>query len=104
MRIRKRWSDDDRILACGLYFALLNDEMCLGNPRLVELASLLGRSPDTIHMKLRNFVFLDSGGGLSHPSQADREVWMQFQSHREQMILLSKSKLEKLRASAAKRT
>ena len=57
--MRKRWSYDDEIMVCELYFRLTNGEIRLRNPRVTEAAALMERSAGTLCMKLQNFVFLD---------------------------------------------
>ena len=108
MNARKHWSYDDEVIVCELYSRLHDNEMHSRNPRVIEVASLLDRSVDTVCMKLQNFVFLDPDQsargrrGLANASRADHEVWNEFQSDREQMVQSGKSKLQELRNRRSK--
>lgn len=57
-----------------------------GNPEIIELAGLIGRTPSSVAMKLVNFASLDPSitqtgrKGLSKASTLDKEVWSNFHS------------------------
>jgi putative restriction endonuclease len=75
------------------------------NPRIIEVARLLGRTPSSLAMKLVNFASLDPAQqargirGLVGHSHADEQVWHQFQTNWERMGLTSETRLEVLRAA-----
>lgn len=82
----KIWTRDELLAACNLYFTLPFGQMHSRNPRIVEMAKALGRTPGSVAMKLVNFASLDPAhkargvSGLSGTSRADREVWEEFRS------------------------
>ena len=98
------WSRDDVIVACGLYFTLPFGQMHARNPRIVEVAALLGRTASSLAMKLTNLASLDPAHrargvkGLVGCSRLDEQVWREFQDNWEEMALLSEEKLRGLEA------
>lgn len=99
---RVPWSHDELVVACGLYFTLPFGQMHARNPRIVEVAQLLNRTPSSLAMKLVNFASLDPEHrargirGLSSYGRADEQVWNEFSSNWDQMTLLSEAKLQSL--------
>jgi len=102
-RTRVPWSYDELVVACGLYFTLPFGQMHARNPKITEVAGLLGRTPSSLAMKLVNRAFLDPEQrargirGLASHSRTDEQVWMEFSNNWDQMILLSEAKLNDLR-------
>jgi|ERR1017187_8273499 putative restriction endonuclease len=96
------WSRDETIVACGLYFTLPFGRMHARNPRIIEVAGLLGRTSSSLAMKLTNLASLDPAHrargvkGLMGRSRLDEEIWREFQSNWEEMALLSEEKLQSL--------
>ena len=82
--IRKRWSEEETLLALYLYFQLPFGKLHSGNPEIQQLAAALGRSSSSVAMKLCNFASLDpkiteSGRkGLAGASQLDRATYAEF--------------------------
>jgi hypothetical protein len=82
--IRKRWSEEQTVLALYLYFQLPFGKLHSGNPEIQALAAALGRSNSSVAMKLCNFASLDpkiteSGRkGLAGASQLDRTTYAEF--------------------------
>jgi DNA (cytosine-5)-methyltransferase 1 len=79
-----RWTKEQLRLAFHLYCQLPFGKLHSGNPEIIELATLIGRTPSAVAMKLVNFASLDpaitSTGrkGLGNASALDREVWDEF--------------------------
>src|ERR1039457_290173 len=92
------WSRDETIVACGLYFTLPFGRMHARNPRIIEVAGLLGRTSSSLAMKLTNLASLDPAHrargvkGLMGRSRLDEEIWREFQSNWEEMALLREEK------------
>lgn len=82
--LRKRWSEEETVLALYLYFQLPFGKLHSGNPEIHQLAAALGRSSSSVAMKLCNFASLDpkiteSGRkGLAGASQLDRTTYAEF--------------------------
>jgi len=49
-------------------------------PRVIEIARAIGRTPDSVVYKIANLRFLVTGGqrGLKHVGGTDRKVWAEF--------------------------
>lgn len=96
------WSRDELIVVCGLYFTLPFGQMHARNPRIIEIAQRLGRTPSSIAMKLVNFASLDPAHrargikGLGGCSRADEQMWKEFTENWDQMMILSETKLSQL--------
>jgi hypothetical protein len=81
---RRDWTRDELIVAINLYCKLPFGQLHQKNPRILELAKLLGRTPGSVAMKLVNFASLDPThqqrgvSGLGNTSKADRQVWDEF--------------------------
>ena len=87
------WSQDELKLAFHLYCQLPFGRLHSRNPKIIELAGLIGRTPSSVAMKLVNFASLDpdmtdSGRkGLGNASDLDRKVWGEFHADWERLAL-----------------
>lgn len=78
------WTREQLKLAFHFYCQTPFGKLHSRNPKIIELAKLIGRTPDALAMKLVNFASLDpsitaSGrSGLKGSSRLDREVWDEF--------------------------
>jgi putative restriction endonuclease len=101
---RVPWSYDELVIACGLYFTLPFGQMHARNPKIAEVARLLGRTPSSLAMKLVNFASLDPEQrargikGLAGHSRTDEQVWNEFKS--DWNSLLGETKLQTLQVMA----
>jgi len=79
-----RWSEDETFLALFLYFQLPFGKLHTGNLEIQQLAHAIGRSSNSVAMKLCNFASLDpkitdsDRKGLSGASKLDREIYSKF--------------------------
>lgn len=100
------WTKDQLKLAFHLYFQLPFGKLDQGNPEIIKLAEMIGRTPGAVAMKLVNFASLDptiikSGRkGLGNASALDREVWEAFNSDWEGLALECEGLRRKLDPSA----
>lgn len=84
MLTSKNWTKDQLKLAFHLYCQLPFGKLHKGNPAIIHLAEVIGRTPSAVAMKLVNFASLDpaittSGRrGLDGASNLDREIWADF--------------------------
>jgi len=80
----KNWSAEQLKLAFYFYCQTPFGQLHGKNPKIIELAKLIGRTPSALAMKCVNFASLDpairnSGrSGLSNASRQDRAVWDEF--------------------------
>jgi putative restriction endonuclease len=98
------WSHDELVVACGLYFTLPFGQMHSRNPKIIEVAGLLGRTPSSLAMKLVNLASLDPAHqargikGLPGHSRNDEQVWKEFHDNWDQMTVLSETTLQNLQS------
>lgn len=78
------WSREDHILAFNLYKDIPFGKNHIHNPRLQELAKILGRSVSSVSLKLANMARLDpvhqARGikGMSHGAKGEAAIWEEF--------------------------
>lgn len=88
-----RWTKEQLKLAFHLYCQLPFGKMHSRNPEIIELSSLIGRTPSAVAMKLVNLASLDPAitstgrSGLGNASALDREVWEGFHADWEGLAL-----------------
>lgn len=88
-------------LAFYLYCQLPFGKMNTGNPEIIKLANIIGRSPGAVAMKLVNFASLDpaitSTGrhGLGNVSTGDKQIWNEFHNDWEKLTAECAELLEK---------
>jgi hypothetical protein len=98
----KTWTHDELIIAMNLYCKLPFGQLRHGNPLVIEVAGMLGRTPSSPSMKLCNLASLDpyhqarGVKGLRGTSRADRQVWEEFTSDWDQYGVESEEKLRAL--------
>lgn len=87
-----RWSREETLLAFQFYCETPFGQLHGRNPKVMDLAGLIGRTPDALAMKCCNIASLDpriraSGrAGLSNASLLDREVWSEFHSDWDRLV------------------
>jgi HNH endonuclease len=92
----KLWSRNELILAFDLYCRIPFKKTKANNPELIALAKLLDRSPASIARKLGNFGSFDpelqeqAVSGLAHASKLDADIWKEFSSNWNQLVVEAK--------------
>jgi predicted restriction endonuclease len=77
------------------------------NPKIAEVAKVLGRTPSSLAMKLVNFASLDPAHhargvkGLVGHSRGDEQVWSEFHDNWDRMTVLSETTFQNLEAANA---
>jgi putative restriction endonuclease len=86
-RTARKWKREEIILAFELYCTLPSNSVTIFNPQIKALASAIGRSANSVKLKLQNFKSYDpsyiANGriGLSHGSKLDKQVVEEFISN-----------------------
>jgi putative restriction endonuclease len=99
--IRKEWSREEHILAFNLYCKIPFGTIHMRNPKIIELAELLGRSVGAVSYKLANFARLDpalqSRGirGMAHGAKGEQAIWQEFAANGEKLAYESEKLLAK---------
>lgn len=98
----KDWSREEHIAAFDLYNRIPFGKIDTNNPKLHELAALLGRRVGSISLKLVNFARLDpyhqarGVKGMSHGAIGEEETWNEFINQPEAFALKSQQILSEL--------
>jgi putative restriction endonuclease len=94
-RHNKDWTREEHILAFNLYCKIPFGSIHMHNPRVIQLARLLGRSVGAVSLKLSNFARLDPAlqargiRGMRHGAKGEAEVWHEFVDHPETLAFES---------------
>jgi len=80
------WTRDELLIVYNFYCRTSFGRMHQRNPRVIEIAEHLGRTPGAVAMKLCNFAHFDPAleerkvRGLSGASHQDRAIWDEFRA------------------------
>src|SRR5258708_17446765 len=97
-----KWTREHLLIALNLYCKLPFGSFDRDNPVVKELAAKMGRTSNSLAMKLCNLASLDpvqrARGikGLSGASKQDRAMWVEFFEHRDELAPLSEQLLHDL--------
>lgn len=98
-RGNNNWTREEHIIAFNLYCQIPFGRIHMGNPRIIELARLIGRSVGSVSYKLSNFARLDPSlrargiQGFKHGAKGEEEVWNEFAEHPESLAYESEGLL-----------
>jgi predicted restriction endonuclease len=82
-----KWTREHTLIALNLYTKLPFGQLHHNKPIIMEVAAKMGRTANSLAMKLVNLASLDpvlqARGikGLAGASRLDREIWNEFQAH-----------------------
>lgn len=99
--LRRAWTRGETILALELYYLLPPGADKSGNPQIQALAAVIGRTADSVKLKLQNFKSLDPNytadgrTGLPGASKQDKALAAEFFGHWAKLL----AKAEKYRQS-----
>jgi putative restriction endonuclease len=99
---QKPWTREELILAVNLYCKLPFGKLHRLNLEVINLASLIVRTPSSVAYKLVNFASLDPSlkargiKGASNASNLDKEIWDEFFYHWDVLPYESEKLLAKL--------
>lgn len=102
MSLRKSWTRDELLVALNLYHKLTFGQLHARNPVIVAFAEKLGRSANSIALKLVNLASLDPVlqlrgiKGMPNTSQLDRSVWNEFHANLDEAAPASENALRQL--------
>lgn len=98
-RNNEKWTREEHILAFALYNGIPFGKIHMGNPKIIELAKILGRKIGSVTLKLTNFARLDPAlqarniKGMSHGAKGEVEIWREFIDHPEALAFESEQLL-----------
>lgn len=89
------WTREQLIVAFNLYCKIPFSKSVQGNPDVIRIAKLIGRTPSAVAFKLGNFGSFDPElkkrgiGGLPNTSKQDKAIWDEFNSNWEELAFQS---------------
>ena len=95
MAQKNLWTREELILAFNLYLKIEFGKIHKGNPKVIALANILGRTPSSIGMRLGNFASVDpyhqgrGVGGLKGGMNQVKPIWDEFFHNQEELVFLS---------------
>ncbi|MCW6038602.1 HNH endonuclease [Spirulina subsalsa FACHB-351] len=102
MSTGRRWTRDEQLIVLNLYCKLPFGQLHQRNPRIIEVADKLARTPASIAMKLVNFASLDPKlqargvQGLKNVSRADQALWQELETNWDEVLLESETQINAL--------
>ncbi|HUG13341.1 MAG TPA: HNH endonuclease [Opitutaceae bacterium] len=106
MATGRRWTRNELLIALNLYHKLTFGQMHGRQPAIVATAEKLGRTANSLAMKLCNFASLDPAlkmrgiSGLSGASALDRSIWAGFHQDLSEAAPASEEAFQSLFAGA----
>jgi predicted restriction endonuclease len=103
--IRRSWTHDELLVVFNLYCRLPFGQLDSRNNQVIEMATLINRSPSAVSMKLCNFASFDpihltrGVKGLANASKADKDIWNEFNANWEDAIIKSNDLLVNMQAN-----
>ena len=98
------WTREEEILAFNLYRKIPFQQVSKNHPDVIRVASLIGRSPSAVNMKIGNLASLDENLvtqgviGLSHTSKLDAQIWAEFKNRWDELQIESEQIIARLQA------
>lgn len=98
---RVNWTRDELILAFNLSCKIPFGQIHQHNPKIIELSTIINRTPSSITFKLSNFASLDpfhqkrGVKGLQNSGKLDREIYEEFSKNWDDLIYESEMLLAK---------
>lgn len=92
---QRLWTREEYILAFNLYMKIEFGKTHTRNPKIIELASLINRTPASVVMRLGNFASIDpyhqkrGVGGLKNAGTQTQLIWNEFFENKEELIFES---------------
>lgn len=96
-----RWTKEQTIVALYLYCKIPFNKVSSNHPDIIKFSKLIGRSPNSLKMKIGNFGSFDpelkKRGiiGLSNTSKLDEQIWQEFSNNWENLAFESEFLLAK---------
>jgi putative restriction endonuclease len=98
---QRLWTRDELILAVNLYCKTPFGKIHRNNPDVIRLASLIGRTPNSVSYKLVNFASFDPSlkargiKGAQNASKLDEAIWNEFYNNWDKLPFESEKLLAK---------
>lgn len=89
------WTRDELILAFNLYLKLPFGKMHSRTPEIIHLANIIGRTPDSVAIRLTNFAHIDpyhqqrGVKGMSGGRKQVEPIWNEFINDKDKLVFES---------------
>jgi putative restriction endonuclease len=86
MAKQNHWTREQTIIVLNLYCKIPFNRVASNHPDVIRIAEIIGRSPNSVKMKIGNFGSFDPElkkrgiVGLGNTSKLDKEVWDEFRN------------------------
>lgn len=103
------WTRDEMILALNLYLKMPFGKMHKGNPDVIKMAKLIGRTPSAVAYRLVNYASCDpllkerGIAGMSHGGISCGNLWKDFVNDRERLLFESELILAKYESTTVEK-
>ena len=93
--MRELWTREEMILVLNLYLKLPFGKMDARNPEVIHMAKIIGRTPNSIALRLVNYASYDpilkkrGISGMNHGGKKCEEYWNEFINDREKLLFES---------------
>lgn len=87
-KYKSSWSDSEFILTLDLYFNTESSEHNIRNQKIIEVARLIGRTPDSVCYRLGNYVAIDPDIKAKGFDNRSKKVATFFERYKNQKIYL----------------
>jgi putative restriction endonuclease len=98
---RENWTREQTIIALNLYCKIPFNRVGSNHPEIIRIAKIIGRSPNSVKMKIGNFGSFDPElkkreiVGLANGSKLDKLVWDEFNNDWENLAYESELLISK---------
>ena len=99
----EKWTMEQAIVVFNLYCRIPFQKASSTNPDILETAKIIGRSPNSVKMKIGNFGSFDpelkSKGivGLANSSRLDKQIWDEFNNDWESLSFESEKLIKEFK-------
>ncbi len=94
MAKRNLWTREEIQRALVLYLGTPFGQIHSGNPKIIELARQIGRTPSAIALKMSNLAGIDESldrKGMANSSALDKQVWQEFLAAPDTVVAVSET-------------
>ena len=99
--MRNNWTKEQTIVAFNLYCKIPFQKASSNNPDIIRIAKIIGRSPNSVKMKIGNFGSFDPElkkkgiVGLANASKLDEKIWNEFNNNWDKLAFESERLIAK---------
>ncbi|MCD4678963.1 MAG: HNH endonuclease [Bacteroidales bacterium] len=110
MAKQNRWTREQTIISLNLYCQIPFNKVSSNHPVIVKIANIIGRTPNSVKMKIGNFGSFDPEllkrgiVGLGNTSKLDEEVWNEFNNDWDNLAYESELLISKFANKPIERT